>query len=69
MRYELKLSSREMAELQDHLRGPEYAACLYEIVTQFRDKSKHSSTPETTWGDAYDLLWSILKEHNVDPFN
>lgn len=69
MRYELKLSARDMSELKDYLRAPEYAECLYEIAMQFRDKYKYYDTHKITWGDAYDLLWSILREHNFDPLS
>jgi hypothetical protein len=42
---------------------------LQDIVHAFRDKSKYSGNPETHWGVAYDLLWQVLREHEIDPLD
>jgi hypothetical protein len=69
MLYKLSLTSRDKSDIQNALDGVKYLSCLQDIVHAFRDKSKYSGNPETHWGVAYDLLWQVLREHEIDPLS
>lgn len=56
------------SEIMGHIRGPEYMACLNDIVVEFRNKAKYDDS-ETTWSDVYEKLMGILSENDIDPFS
>jgi hypothetical protein len=69
MLYKLTISSRDKSDIQKALDGVKYLSCLHDIVNAFRDKSKYSGNPDTRWDIAYDLLWQVLREHEIDPLD
>jgi hypothetical protein len=69
MLYKLSLTSREEGDIRVALDGPKYLSCLYDIAHAFREASKYNPTPETTWGAANELLWQVLREHDIDPYS
>lgn len=69
MRYQLTISSRDQADIQNALDGVKYLSCLEDIVNAFRDKSKYGGNPDTQWAIAYDLLWQVLRDHGIDPLS
>ena len=68
MRYKIELSSQELAELNAHLRGPEYLSCLHDIAQEFRKKAKYEDGA-TTWDAVYERLWAIFRGASIDPFD
>ena len=67
--YKLSIVSRDKSDIQTALDGGKYLSCLYDITNFYRDKQKHSDDPNTRWDIVYELLWQILNDHRVDPFN
>jgi hypothetical protein len=57
----------EQSEFKFATNGAKYLSLLVEITQEFRNKSKYENGP-TTWGDAYDKLWTIFKDNNFDPW-
>ena len=68
MSYKFEVRKRDISELTPHIRGPEYSLALYEIAQQFRNQSKYHNDEKCSWEDAYQKLWDIFKELNIDPF-
>ena len=68
MTYKFEVRKRDISELTPHIRGPEYSLALFDLATRFRDKAKYHNDEKCSWEDAYQHLWDILKELNIDPF-
>ena len=68
--YTWTLKTDDLAELNTHIRGPDYAACLHDITQELRSRSKYRVGEEQTctWGEVYEVLWQILNDNNIDPF-
>ena len=64
------LKTDNLSVLQTHIRGPDYISCLHDITQEFRSRSKYNvgEDHKCTWSDAYELLWKLLNEHKIDPF-
>ena len=68
MPYKFEVTKRDLREITDHIRGPEYGIALYELATQFRSHAKYHSEDPCSWDAAYQLLLQILNELGIDPF-
>jgi hypothetical protein len=66
MNYELTVYG-DKHEIDSILKGPRAISCLYEIVVEFRKKSKYNDGV-INWSDAYDLLWTVLESCGYNPW-
>lgn len=45
-----------------------YRSLLNEIFREFRNRSKYGHSSKGTWQDAYDLLWQLAMDEDINPW-
>ena len=61
------IQSDDLSEIKEVIRGPEYLACLHDLLQELRRRAKYNDVQVTTWDEAYRLFLDTVRERAIDP--
>ena len=67
MQHTYTIQSDDMAEIKAVMRGPEYLACLHDLLQELRRRAKYNEVQVTNWDEVYRLFLDTVRERAIDP--
>lgn len=56
----------ERREVLEMMNSHKYKTALQELAERLRGKYKYEANPATTWKEARDLFWEVIKAEGVE---